>query len=87
MVCEIVCIPAIAIMAWLANLFGLPESVVSLFLGALVVGLSELESNFLKKKFAVPKGKKVLFPFQTASITIFNLILISLLLNWGLLKP
>lgn len=81
MVCEILCLPIIAGITWLAIFLGFPESVVSLFLGALVVGLSELESNILKKRFAVPRGKRVIFPFQTLIITLFNLIVAAFLLT------
>lgn len=81
MVCELVCLPAIALLTWLADKLGFPQGVVGIFLGALLVGLAEVSSKGLKyiakKKF----NKDVLFPFQTAILTILYLIMGALILN------
>ena len=73
MVCEVVCLPVITFLAYLCKLMGLPEGVLGIFLGALLVGLGEIEGKLLRK-IAERKGKEVLFPFQTAILIIINLI-------------
>lgn len=73
MVCSLICAPAISLLAWLSDKIGLEAGVTGMFIGALVVWLAEQQSNWLFK-IAEKKGNKYLFPFQTAIITILNLI-------------
>ncbi len=80
MVCPIVCAPAITLLAWISDKIGLDHAVTGIFLGALIVWFSEVQSNWLFK-IAKKKGKEYLFPFQTAIITILNLILFAYLIS------
>ncbi len=80
MVCSVVCAPAITFLAWISDKIGLDHGITGIFIGALVVWFSEVQSNFLFK-IAEKKGKKYLFPFQTAIITILNLILFAWLIS------
>ena len=73
MVCSVVCAPAITVLAWASDKIGLSDGVTGIFIGALVVWFSELQSEFLFK-IAKKRGKEYLFPFQTAIIMIINLI-------------
>ncbi len=85
MVCSLICAPLITLLAWLSDLLGLGQGITGIFLGALIVWFSELESNWLFK-IAEKKGRKYLFPFQTAIITLFNLISLAFVLaRWKLL--
>jgi hypothetical protein len=85
MVCSIVCAPAITLLAWISDKIGLGHGVTGIFIGALIVWFSEVQSNMLFK-IAEKKGKKYLFPFQTAIITILNLILFAWMISvWKLL--
>lgn len=77
MVCELVCLPALALLTFLADYFGLSEGILGIFFGAFLVGIAEFTSNLIKKKEIIDgkEIKKVRFPFQTAIITILYLIL------------
>jgi len=77
MVCELLCIPALAILTWLADKFGLSEGIVGLFFGAFLVGIAEFTSNLIKK------DGKVRFKFQTAIITLVYLIIGAYLLGYA----
>ena len=91
MVCSIICAPAITLLAWLSDKLGLSGGVTGIFIGALVVWVSELQSNFLFKLRDKLKlkgkikgdrfGHGQLIPFQTAIITIINLILFAFLVS------
>ena len=74
MVCPVICAPAITLLAWISDKIGLDHAVTGIFLGALIVWFSEVQSKWFFK-IAEKKRKKYLFPFQTAIITIVNLIL------------
>lgn len=80
MVCSLVCAPAITLLAWLSDQVGLSHGVTGIFIGALVVWLAEVQSNQLFK-IAKKKGEDYPFPFQTAIITILNLILFAYLIT------
>lgn len=85
MVCSVVCAPAITFLAWLSDKIGLDHGVTGIFIGALIVWGAEQQSDFLFK-IAKKKGKEYLFPFQTAIITIINLILFAWMISiWKLL--
>lgn len=74
MVCSLICAPAISLLAWASDLIGLDHGVTGMFVGALVVWLSEQQSDWFFK-IAKKRGKDYLFPFQTAIIIITNLII------------
>ena len=80
MVCSVVCAPAITLLAWISDKIGLDHGVTGIFIGALIVWFAEVQSKFLFK-IAEKKGKKYLFPFQTAIITILNLLLFAYLIS------
>lgn len=80
MVCSVVCAPAITILAWISDKIGLDYAVTGIFLGALIVWFSEIQSNQLFI-IAEKKGKQYLFPFQTAIITIINLIVFAYVIS------
>jgi hypothetical protein len=85
MVCPVVCAPAITLLAWISDKIGLDHGVTGIFLGALIVWFSELQSNWLSK-IAKKRGKDYLFPFQTAIVTIINLIIFAYIISiWKLL--
>jgi len=80
MVCSVICAPVITILAWISDKIGLNHAVTGVFLGALIVWFSEVQSNWLFK-IAKKKGKKYLFPFQTAIVTILNLVAFAYLIS------
>lgn len=85
MVCSLVCAPAISLLAWISDKIGLGHEITAMFIGALIVWFAEQQSNWLFK-IAEKKGKKYLFPFQTAIITILNLIAFAYMITaWKLL--
>jgi len=85
MVCSVICAPAITLLAWISDKIGLDHGVTGIFLGALIVWFSELQSNWLSK-IAKKRGKEYLFPFQTAIVIIINLILFAYVISvWKLL--
>lgn len=77
MVCSIICAPAITLLGFISEWLGLGQGVTGIFLGAIVVWISEVESNWLIKK-AKKKGKDYMFKFQSPIITIFNLIVVAI---------
>ena len=74
MVCSLICAPAISLLAWISDKIGLDHGVTGMFIGALVVWFAEQQSKWLFK-YAEKRGKKYLFPFQTAILIVLNLIL------------
>jgi hypothetical protein len=81
MVCSILCAPAITLLAFISDKLGLDHGITGIFLGALIVWGAELQSKGLSK-IAKKKGKEQLFPFQTAILTILNLIMFAFLIGW-----
>lgn len=81
MVCSFLCAPAITLLAWISDKIGLDHGITGIFLGALIVWMSELESKGLDK-IAKKKNKEYLFPFQTAILTIINLVMFAFLIGW-----
>jgi len=80
MVCEILCLPAIALLVVISEKLGLSEGVTGIFIGALTIGIAEIE-NKLINKLAKRFGKEEFIPFQKPLIIFINLIIVAWLFN------
>ena len=80
MVCEILCLPAITLLIVISEKLGLSEGVTGIFIGALTIGIAEIE-NKLINKLAKKFDKKEFIPFQLTIIILVNLIIVAWLFN------